>query len=142
MIGVVHRRDPCAGKNIGEQLLELFEFRRHFLEQGIVVRPLSSSRRHERGRCLDATREEKNEPLPSKLAIDHRLPIPNEAFVATTSCPDIGGALRLLSIAQKISAVIRVAEPLHLQPQLVVQTSEQERELILERVEMFRCRGA
>ena len=45
-------------------------------------------------------------------------------------------------VAQQLSAIVGVAEPLHLQTQLVVQTGEQQRELILKRVEMFGCGGA
>ena len=139
MVGVGHRHDARAGEDIGEHLLDLLELRRHLLEQGIVVRVLSRGCRHQRGRRLDASRKEEDEPLPAKLAIDHRLPVADEPLVAAAPRPDIGRAFSLLAIAQEIRAIIRVAEPLHLQPKLVVQTGEQERELILERIE---CSGA
>src|SRR5581483_9710314 len=55
---------------------------------------------------------------------------------------DIRRTLRLLVVTQQLRAVIRIAEPLHLKTQLLVQTGKQQRELILECVEMFGRGGA
>ena len=137
MIRVFHRRDSRPDEDVCEHLVELLELGRHFLEQCAVVRVLSCGGGDNCRRGLDRARKIQYESLTTQPAFDHRFPVTDKTFVSAPSGPDVGSAFCLLLIAQQLRAIIRIAEPLHLQPQLVVETAEQERELILARIQML-----
>ena len=85
-------------------------------------------------------RKIEDEPLPPQPALLHRLPVAREPLVARAARPDVRRLFRLLVVAEQLRAVVGVAEPLHLQPELLVETREDERNLVLEGVEMLgRC---
>src|SRR5471032_1613190 len=137
MIRVLHRGDARAGENIREHLLELLELRGHFLKQCVVVRVLPSGCRDYRWRSFDLSGKEEHESLTPQPTVDHCLPVTRKPFVTAAPCPDVRRAVSLLTITQQVGAIIRVAEPLYLKAQLVVQTGEQQRELILKCVQVF-----
>src|ERR1700694_3036771 len=137
MIRVLRRGNARARKNIRKHLLELLELGRHFLKQCVVVRVLPSGGRDYGRRSLDLSREEEDKALTPQSAVNHRLPVTRKPFVTAAPRPNVRRTFSLPMITQQVSAIIRVAEPLHLKTQLVVQTGEQQRELILKRVQVF-----
>src|ERR1700674_691478 len=120
MIRVLHRSDARARKNIRKHLLELLELGRHFLKQCVVMRVLpSGGRDYGRGRVYLSGGDE-NKAMAAQAAVVHRVPVTRKPFVTAASRPNVRRAFSLLMIAQQVSAIIRVAEPLHLKTQLVV----------------------
>ena len=137
VVRVLHRRDTRAVENIRDHLLKLLELGRHFLKQCVVMRVLPSGGRNYGRRSLDLSRKEEDESLTPQPTVDHSLPVAHKPFVTAAPCPDVRRGFSLLMIPQQLGAIVRIAEPLHLKTELVVQAGKQQRELILKRVEVF-----
>jgi hypothetical protein len=142
VLGIRHRFDARAMEDLPEQFAELVELRSELLKDRLVVPPHGSTGEARRRGRIDLSREVEDEPLPAQAPLLHRLPVAGEALVACAARPDVRRLRGLLVIAQQLGAVVGVAEPLHLQPQLLVKAAEHERDLVLERVQMLGRGGA
>ncbi len=129
MLGVRHRKDAraLAAENAGERFVNLRELLLKLVEQKVVVLREARTRPGERRGSLDLPRDVEDEPLPTQPAIDHRLPVARKAFVARASRPDVRGALGLFVVAEQLVLIVGIAEPLHLEPLVVAERSEQDR---------------
>ena len=125
-----------AGENFLEQMVNVAELHFQLVEQGQVILAQGGVAGECPGRVFQRARHIKDHALPPELALNHRLPVTREPFIARTLRPDIFKPFGLLLIPEQFGFVIRVGKVLNLQPLIFVERSQQQTKLFLKFVQV------